>query len=116
MIDIGIDNSVSFKVYDKITEADVALIVHLMREKTEKYGTIVLLEQVNSFKGVELSAIIEEFRFFHQTGFANISKVAVVTDKKWIETIVGLEDTIFRNIDMRSFSSEDIPLAIQFLH
>jgi hypothetical protein len=46
---------------------------------------------------------------------SNISKVAVVTDKKWIMKVTRLEAKIFRNIEIRCFRLNEKSLAIEFL-
>ena len=80
-----------------------------MREIDEIY------EEIQGFEGIELSAIIEEFKYLFEIGISNISKVAVVTDKKWIMKVASLEAKIFRNIDIKCFRFNEKPLAIAFL-
>ena len=48
----------------------------------------------------ESDAIVEKFKFLFDFGISHFSKLAVVTDKKWIHKIVDIEDKIFKNIDM----------------
>lgn len=115
MIDIEIDNAIAFQMSGKITESDMSLVLNAAKEKIERHGSIVLLEKIDSFKGVELAALIEEFKYLFDVGIANIDKVAILTDKKWIENIVNIEDKIFRNIDMQCFTLEQQPQAIEFL-
>jgi hypothetical protein len=38
-----------------------------------------------------------------------------VTDRKWMQKIVDLEDKLFRKIDMKCFSFEDKDKAVDFL-
>ena len=115
MMDIEIDHAVAFRISGKITESDMSLVLGDAKEKIERYGDIVFLEQIDSFEGVEIAAIIEKFKYFFEVGMSNISRVAVITDKKWIEKIIGIEDKIFKSIDVKCFSLEDKELAIEFL-
>ncbi len=115
MIDIGVDNAVSFRISGKITEADIALVIADAREKIEKHDQIVIFEQIDSFQGIEISAIIEEFRYLRANGLSNISKAVVITDKKWIEKIACIENNIFKNIEIQCFSHENITSAIKFI-
>ena len=66
-------------------------------------------------EGIEIAVIIEEFKFYFEVGISNISKLAIVTDKKWLEKIVSIEDKIFKSIEMKCFSIEDKDAAIAFL-
>ncbi|MHC4138969.1 MAG: SpoIIAA family protein [Planctomycetota bacterium] len=115
MIEIGIDNAVAIRVSGKITKSDMALVLGNAKDKVERYGNIVILEQIDSFKGIEVSAIVEEFKYLFDVGISNISKAAIITDKKWLEAIVSLENKIFKSIDMKCFSTEDKESAIEFL-
>lgn len=115
MIDIGIDHSVAFRISGKVTESDMSLVLTGAKEKIERHGDIVLLEQIDSFDGIEIAAVIEEFKYLFEVGISNISKVAVLTDNKWLETIVNIEDTFFRQIKMKCFPTKERDLAVAFL-
>lgn len=113
--EIGIENAVAFHVAGKITESDMDMAFAEMKEKIRLHTNIVLYEQIDSFGGVELAGIIDKFKYLFDMGISNITKVAIVTDKAWIEKIVTLEDKIFRRIEMKVFSIDDKALAIEFL-
>lgn len=115
MMEIGIDNAVAFCVSGKITERDMSLVLSEAKKKIEQYGNIVLFERIDSFEGIELSAIADEFEYIFKVGISNMKKAAVITDKKWIETIVNIEGRIFKNIGMKCFSTEDQDSAIEYL-
>jgi hypothetical protein len=115
MIDIGINNAVAFRISGKITESDMSLVLNDAKKKIDLHGNIVFLEQIDSFEGIEIAAILEEFRYLFKVGISNIRKAAVLTDKKWVEKIVNIEDKIFKNIDMKCFSIEDQESAVEFL-
>ncbi|WP_271273636.1 STAS/SEC14 domain-containing protein [Aliamphritea hakodatensis] len=115
MIDIGIDNAVAFRISGKITEQDMTRVLDASKEKVEHYGSIVILEKIESFHGVELAALLEEFRYLREVGMSNMRKVAIQTDKTWIEHIVRIEDKLFSGIDMQCFAMDDDTAAIEFL-
>lgn len=115
MIDIGIDRAVAFRMEGKFTESDMVQVLSAAKAKIELYKNIVLYEEIVSFSGIELKAIVEEFKYLLEVGISNIARVAVVTDKKWVEKIVGIEDKIFKSTDMKTFSTEEKDRAIEFL-
>ena len=115
MIDIGIEHSVAFRISGKVTESDMSLVLTDAKEKIDRHENIVLLEQIESFEGIEISAIIEEFKYLFEVGISNITKVAVLTDNKWLEIMINIEDTFFRTIKMKCFSVGDKDSAIEFL-
>ena len=66
MIDIGIDNAVAFQISGKITEIDMSLIHSSAKENIERHGSVVLLEKIDSFEGIEIAAIVEEFKYLFE--------------------------------------------------
>lgn len=116
MIDIDIDHSVAFRISGKVTEGDMSLVLNDAKEKIERHGNIVILEQIDSFDGIEIAAVIEEFKYLFDMGVSSIDRVAVLTDNKWLETMVNIEDTFFWTIKMKCFSVKDKDAAIAFLN
>lgn len=115
IIEVPVENAIAFRISGKISESDMHTVLSMAKEKINAYGEIVFLERIDSFKGIEIAALVEEFKYLFEVGFSNIAKVAIVTDKKWIEHIVNIEDKIFRNMELKYFSIEDQQEAIEFL-
>jgi len=115
LIDIGIEKAVAYRWGGKITEDDMTLALSAIKEKIENYGDVCIYQEIESFGGVGFDAIVEEFKFLSDVGLSNISRIAVVTNKKWMHKIIDLEDKLFKKIDMKSFSIEDKNKAIEFL-
>ena len=115
MLEVDLDNAVAFRMSGKVTKADMSAVLNAAQLKVEQYGNVVFFEQIDSFRGIELAAIAAEFRYLFDVGIANISKVAVLSDKQWLKNLVRIEDKIFRHIDIHSFAIDDRDAAIEFL-
>lgn len=115
IIEIGIDNALAFQMSGKITESDMDIALSEAKDKIERHGQIVIYEKINSFEGVEVAAMMEEFKYIFDVGMSNILKVAILTDKKWIEQIVNFEGKIFSSIQMKCFTLEEQGQAVQYL-
>ncbi|MBT8491118.1 MAG: STAS/SEC14 domain-containing protein [Deltaproteobacteria bacterium] len=115
MIDVGIDRAVAFRIDGKVKETEMVHFFSEAKAKIELYENIVVYEEIVNFSGIEIKGIIAEFKFLHEIGLSHIEKIAVVTDKKWLEKIVGVEDKIFKSIDIKTFSTEEKDKAIEFL-
>ncbi len=115
LLDTGIENGIGFVISGKITRDETAQIFDLAREKVEKHGRVVVLEKIESFDGFDLKAIYDEIKYLYEVGISSFTKVAVVTDTKWIEVAARLEDKIFRNIDIETFPLDAQDKAIEFL-
>ena len=107
LIDIGIEKAVAYRLGGKITEDEMKLVLLALKEKIENYGEVFIYQEIESFGGVEFDAIIEKMKFFFDVGISNITRIAVVTHKKWMHKIIGLESKLFKKIDMKGFSIDD---------
>jgi hypothetical protein len=115
VLDIGINQALAFELSGKITEQDMTLLLSAAKEKIQRYGDIVIFEKVLSFKGVELAALVEEFKYLYHMGLSHISKVAILTDQSWMAPIVALEDQLFTEVAMQCFALDNYDGAIDFL-
>ncbi|UCD65960.1 MAG: STAS/SEC14 domain-containing protein [Deltaproteobacteria bacterium] len=117
MVDVGDENIIAYRLGGKITEEEMTSVLSIFREKIDKGEKLNVYQEVLSIGGAEFDAMIEKFKFFKQVGFnfSHFSKIAVVTQSKWLHKIVDLEDKIFRNTDMRGFPVEEKDKAIEFL-
>jgi len=115
MMNIGIEKAVAYRLGGKITEDEMTSILSALKEKIETYGKVFIYQEIESFGGVEFDAIVEKFKFFSDVGISNISRIAVVTDKKWMHKIIDLEGRFFKKIDLKAFSFDEKDKAIEFL-
>ena len=115
ILDIGIDNALAIEISGKITEADMVAALNEVRDKVVKYDNIVVYEKIDSFEGIELAAIVEKFKYVFEEGLSNITKVAILTDKGWVDNVVSLEDKLFHAIELRSFKLHQHDEAVEFL-
>ncbi len=115
LIDINVDNAVAFRLSGKVTKEDMSVVLSTAKQKIERYGDIVIFKQINSFEGVEIAAIVEEFKYLFDVGLSNIKKVAILTDKEWLETAANIEAKIFKSIEVRCFSLDEQLQATMFL-
>ena len=115
MLSLGIENAVAFEMSGKITKDDIKLILDDAQAKIEKFNEIVIWKQIESFEGIKLDAFLEEFKYFDKIGLDNIKKVAIVTDKTWVDKIATIENKLFENIEMRCFNFGELVFALSFL-
>lgn len=115
MIDIGVENTIAYRLGGKITEEEMTAILTIFKEKIDKGERLNVYQEVVSIGGVELDAMIEKFKFFREVGFSHFDRIAVVAHTKWLHKLVDLEDKIFKSIDMKGFSNDEKDQAIEFL-
>lgn len=115
MLDIGIEKAVAYRLTDKISEAEMKQIFATVKDKIEHYGEVYVYQEIDGYTGIEFDAMLEKLKFLFENGIANITRIAVITDKQWLHKIVDLEDVLFKSIDMQCFSPSDKEQAVEFL-
>ncbi len=115
MMDIGVEEAVSYRLGGKITEEEMTSVLSIFKEKIDKGEKLIVYQAIESIGGAEFDAMIEKLKFLFGVGLSHFSKIAVVTHKKWIHHLADLEGKLFKNMDMRGFSIEEKDKAIEFL-
>jgi len=115
ILDIGVGKAVAYHLSGKISEEDMQLAFSVIKEKVEQYGEVYIYQEIDDFTGIEFDAMIEKIKYLFENGISNFTRIAVVTDKQWLQKIVDLEDKLFKNIDMQCFALKDKEQAIEFL-
>ena len=115
MIDIGVENTIAYRVGGKITEEEMKSIITVFKEKIDKGEKLNIYQEVVSIGGAEIDTMIEKFKFFREVGFSHFNRIAVVAHTKWLHKLVDLEDKLFKSIKMKGFSVDERDEAIEFL-
>jgi len=114
-LDFELDDAVAWRIDGKVTEDEMEQALGALRETIDRCGHVSVYQEVVSIGGVEWDAIEEKMEFLREYGVRHFRRIAVVTDKRWMQTVIGWEDRLFRSVDMRAFSTEERERARNFL-
>ena len=104
-IEINVSGKIKNEDYTKL-EADLARAV--------KPGeSIKLLCEVDNIKGVELGVIRSDMRFGGKE-MGKISKMAIVSDERWVSVLMSLLKPFYRDQE-KVFKIDDKQIAIEWL-
>lgn len=115
LLDFDVDDAVAWRIEGKVTEDDMEQALDALRKIIDRCGHVSVYQEIVSIGGVEWDAIEEKMEFLREYGIQHFRRIAVVTDKQWMQTVIGWEDRLFRSIDMRAFSTEERQRALNFL-
>jgi hypothetical protein len=107
------DNIIGFIIdgpYDEISIEEIQTQVH---EKLEVYDKVSLYIEDTVNADISLKAVVKSFPFKIKTA-NRFERVAVVTDRKWLQLLSTLEKLFF-NADLRVFTTEQRLQAIQWI-
>jgi hypothetical protein len=105
LVEITVDGKVSRQDFDDVA---ARLEAHIARN-----GKVRVLEQVKSFGGIEPAAFWADLRFSLRH-LADFSRCAVVSDKRWIETLAtGINKLVA--CEIRHFAPSQLAAARAWL-
>ncbi|MFZ0612954.1 MAG: STAS/SEC14 domain-containing protein [Desulfobacterales bacterium] len=105
IVEIAVDGRISRKDFDRA--------VTVLNNKIAVYGNVRLLEEVKRIGAVEPSLIWEDLKWVY-LHFKEITRTAVVADRKWIELYTKIVKP-FVKIEIRYFDSSEIEEARRWL-
>lgn len=107
------DNIIGFIIDGPYDEDAVDIIQADVNEKLEIYDKVSFYIEDTINADISIKAILKSLPFKIKTG-NRFEKVAVVTDRKWIQVLSNLEKLFF-NAEIRIFSTEQRLAAIQWI-
>ena len=107
------DNIIGFIVDGKYDEGSVEKIQIEVNNKLEIYDRVNLYIEDAINADISLKAVVKSLPFKIKTG-NRFDKVAVVTDRKWLQIVSTLEKLFF-NTELRIFSTQQRLEAIHWI-
>jgi hypothetical protein len=107
------DNIIGFIVDGPYDDGAVELMQSEINEKLQVYERVNLYLEDTAKAEISLKAILKNLPFKLKTA-NRFERVAVVTDRKWIQVISILEKLFF-NAEIRLFSTDQRLEAIQWI-
>lgn len=117
-LDLNNENILAWRLEGKIDEAELNPMVKDLEKELNTSDHLNIYMEVPETPGVTPQAFWESLK----SGLSNLKKyndklekVAVVTDKGWLQTMANVENRLFPGIDERSFSFEEAEEAKQWV-
>ncbi|HLT49720.1 MAG TPA: STAS/SEC14 domain-containing protein [Aequorivita sp.] len=107
------DNIIGFIVDGPYDDLAVERIQKQVKEKLETFDKLNLYIEDTVNADISLKAVVKSVPFKLKTG-NRFEKVAVVTDRKWLQVVSNLEKLFF-SAEIRIFSGEQRLEAIQWI-
>lgn len=106
------DHIIEITVSGKISKEELGNTIAEIAKPLNDWADIRVLKRIDSFSGMDLQAWIDDFKFAFENlaNLKKIKKVAIVTDKDWIEDLASLLKPLF-SYEIEVFESDDIEKA-----
>jgi hypothetical protein len=113
-IDIGHPHVLGFRVEGELDVQDMKASQKVIKPELETDAPFNLYLEMAATEGVEPAAVQERVRFIlsnFSDVMSKVRKIALVTDKSWLQHLMSGVMTLVPSIEQRSFSFEDADAA-----
>ncbi|MGK7952047.1 MAG: STAS/SEC14 domain-containing protein [Xenococcaceae cyanobacterium] len=108
------DKIVGLNIDGKIEAQDIDLVVKSIEQKLKLGGKLRIYAEVNNWSGMSLEAFIKDLKFSLQH-LQDFEKEAIVSDRRWLESLAALGNTLFSSIEVKHFTFADKDKALEWI-
>ena len=110
-------NVIGFRLDGKIDDDSYDRVVVEIQQALDNNDKIRIYAEVKKFGEMSIEKFFENFKvkfgFFQELD--KFEKEAIVSEKKWIETLVKVSDPLFPSVEVRYFSFEEKDQALTWV-
>lgn len=108
------DNIIGFRLEGRIEEDSFDEAVTMMEKMLEKHDKIRVYAEIEEIGGMNVNTFMKDIHF-KLKHFTDFEKEAIVSDKPWLETWIGVANTIFPHIEVKHFAPDHKEEAKEWL-
>lgn len=111
--DTGVPDIVCFRLSGKVLQTDYRALAPCIEAVVEREGCVKLFAELEDLHGLDWHAVWDEIKFGARH-YRNIKRIAMVSDRKWEQRLVGLFKP-FTRAEVRYFNKDRINAAWYWL-
>ena len=100
------DNIIGLDIDGWINAEDIDRIIKLVEPRLDKGERLRIYAEVNNWSGMPLGAFMKDLRFSLKH-LQDFDKEAIVSDRKWLEGLAALGNTLFSGIEVKHFTPDE---------
>ena len=108
------DKIIALEIDGWIDAEDIDRITELIEKRLNTGEKLRIYAEVNNFSGMSLGALIKDLRFSLQH-LQDFEKEAIVSDRKWLEGLAALGNTLFSGIEVKHFAPDEKERALAWV-
>ncbi|MEO0927669.1 MAG: STAS/SEC14 domain-containing protein [Cyanobacteria bacterium J06643_13] len=94
------DHIIGLEIDGWIDAEDIDRIVKIVKPRIDTGEKLRIYAEVNNWSGMSLRAFVKDLRFSLQHA-KDFEKEAIVSDKRWLEGLAALGNTLFSGIEVK---------------
>ena len=108
------DHIIGLEIDGWIDAEDIDRIIKIVEPRIDAGERLRIYAEVNSWSGMSLGAFIKDLKFSLQH-LKDFEKEAIVSDRKWLEALAALGNTLFSGIEVKHFTSDESDTALKWV-
>lgn len=108
------DRIIGLEIDGWVDAEDIDRVVKLVEPRLDAGEKLRIYAEVNSWYGMSLGAFIKDIKFGLQH-LNDFEKEAIVSDKRWLEALAALGNTLFSGIEVKHFAPDEKDKALKWL-
>jgi hypothetical protein len=108
------DQIIGLNIDGWIDTEDIERITKLIEPRLKQGKKLRIYVEVNSWSGMSLGAFVKDLRFSLQH-LKDFDKEAIVSDRKWLESLTAVTNTLFSSIEVKHFLPDEKDQALEWL-
>ena len=100
------ENIIGFRLRGKIEDSEFDETIRIIEEKLKLHKKLRVYAEIEEFKGMSVNTFMKDIHYSLRY-WRNFDKEAVVSDKGWLKTWVGIAGSIVPGVEVRHFTFDE---------
>lgn len=108
------DNIIGLDIDGWIDAEDIDRITKLIEPRLKQGERLRIYAEVNNWSGMSLGAFVKDLRFSLKH-LQDFDKEAIVSDRKWLQALTAVSNTLFSGIEVKHFTLDEKEQALEWI-
>ena len=108
------DHIIGLDIDGWIDAEDIDRVTELIEIRLNRGDKLRIYAEVKNWSGMSLGAFIKDLKFSLQH-LKDFEKEAIVSDRKWLEALAALSNTLFSGIEVKHFTFDEVDKALEWV-
>ena len=108
------DHIIGVEIDGWIDAEDIDRVTELIEIRLNRGDKLRIYAEVKNWSGMSLGAFIKDLKFSLQH-LKDFEKEAIVSDRKWLEALAALSNTLFSGIEVKHFTFDEVDKALEWV-
>ena len=112
------DRIIGLDINGRIEAEDVDRVIEIIETKLKAGERLKIYAEVNNWSGMSLAAFIKDLKFSLQhlkDLDKDFEKEAIVSDRRWLEALAAIGNSLFSGIEVKHFTLEEKDKALEWV-